>query len=193
MAITVTVKGKHLEVTDGLRQYAEQRLEKLDKYLSDVREAVVVESVEGNEHRVEVMLQGDGVLIRGEERTSNMYASLDKVVDKLEQRIKKLKSKRIAHLRNSETLRVNVQPNNAALTPGDGVLPAQTDDDDVEFRPQIVRTKAVTMKPMSVDDACRMLELIDHPWYVYLDMDTRQTQVVYRRRDGNYGLVVPKI
>jgi putative sigma-54 modulation protein len=194
MAITVTVKGKHLQVTDGLRQYAEQRLEKLDKYLANVREAIVVESVEGNEHRVEIMLQGDGVLLRGEERTSNMYASLDKVVDKLEQRIKKLKSKKIAHLRNSETLRVNVAPNNAALTPGDGVLPAQTDDDtDEEERPQIVRTKAVTMKPMSVDDACRMLELIDHPWYVYLDMDTNLTQVVYRRRDGHYGLVVPKI
>ena len=59
--------------------------------------------------------------------------------------------------------------------------------------PRIVRTKAVTMKPMSIDDAMEMLELIDHDWYVYLDMDTHMTQVIYRRRDGNYGLVVPKI
>lgn len=198
MAINVTVKGKqHFEVTDGLREQAEQRLQKLEKYSHGIREAIVVESVEGtkrgNEHRVEVTLEGDGLMLRGEERTNDMYASLERVVDKLEQRLKKLKGKRSHERNHADSLRVNVAPNNAALTQGDGVLPAQSDEDDIDDTPRIVRTKAVTMKPMSTDDAMQMLDLIDHDWYVYLDMDTNQTQVVYRRRDGNYGLVVPKI
>ena len=195
MPIAVTVKGKHhLQITDGLRGYAEQRLQRLDGFFPDVREAVVIESVDKHgEHRVEVTLHGDNLTLRGEESTNNMYASLDRVADKLEQRLRKLKSKR-THLRNhADTLRVNYPPNNAALNPNDGVLPASSEEEDEEPAPQIVRTKAVTMKPMSVDDAMQMLELVDHDWYIYLDMDTNQHQVVYRRRDGNYGLVVPKI
>jgi putative sigma-54 modulation protein len=195
MAILVSVKGRnHLPITDGLRQAAEDHVAKLEKFSHDIREAIVNISAEkSGDHRVEVTLQGDGFTLRGEEHTSDTYVSMDRVVGKLEQRLKKLKAKR-SHLRNhADTLRVNVAPNNAALSPGDGVLPAQSDDEDVDFSPQITRTKAVTMKPMSVEDAAGMLELVDHPWYVFLDMDSNQTQVIYKRRDGNYGLVVPKI
>ena len=189
MAIAVTVKGKHFQVTEGLREHAQQRLQKLETYFQNIREVSVVESVEGPQHRVEVTVQGDGLTLRGEERTNDMYASLDRVVDKLEQRLKKFKAKH-THLRNhQQSLRTNVATNGAGV---DGVLPAATED-DVDDSPRIVRTKAVTMKPMGLDDAVQMLELVDHDWYVYLDMDTNQTQVVYRRRDGNYGLVVPKI
>jgi putative sigma-54 modulation protein len=189
MAITVKVKGKnHLEVTDGLREHAEQKLQRLEKYFGNIRGATVIESVEGpGEHRVEVTLEGDGLLLRGEERTSDMYVSLDRVVDKLEQRVKKFKAKH-SHLRNHQDSLRTTHAGDAGM---DGVLPADTKTD--EWRPQVLRTKAVTMKPMSLDDACQMLELTDHEWFVYLDSDTHMTQVVYRRRDGNYGLVVPKI
>lgn len=194
MPIAVTVKGKqHFQVTPGLREHAQQRLQRLEKYFQNIREAVVVESVEGggrgNEHRVEVTLQGDGLTLRGEERTNDMYASLDRVVDKLEQRLKKFKEKH-THVRNHQDSLRSVPATNGAGY--EGLLPAETEL-DVDDRPQIVRTKAVTMKPMSTEDAMSMLELVDHDWYVYLDMDTNQTQVVYRRRDGNFGLVVPKI
>ena len=194
MTMLVSVKGKnHLPITDGLRQAAEDHMAKLEKYSHDIREAIVrVEAERSGEHRVEVTLEGDGFQLRGEEHTSDMYVSLDKVVGKLEQRLKKMKGKR-THLRNhADSLRVNVSPNNALLTPGDGVLPAQSDEDD-DPPPAVVRTKAVTMKPMSVEDAAGMLELVDHPWYVFLNMDNQQTQVIYKRRDGDYGLVVPKI
>ncbi len=190
MSIAVTVKGKHLHVTEGLREHAEQRLQKLETYFQNIREVVVVESVEGAQHRVEVTLQGDGLTLRGEERTSDMYASLDRVVEKLEQRLKKFKAKH-THLRNhQQSLRTNIPVTNGSGI--DGILAADTEA-DVDNSPRIVRTKAVTMKPMGIDDAVQMLELTDHDWYVYLDMDTNMTQVVYRRRDGNYGLVVPKI
>ena len=190
MSIAVTVKGKHFQVTEGLREHARLRLQKLETYFQNIREAVVVESVEGGQHRVEVTLEGDGLTLRGEERTDDMYASLDRVVDKLEQRLKKFKAKH-THLRNhQQSLRTNIAAVNGSGI--DGVLAATTEE-DIDETPRIVRTKAVTMKPMGIDDAVQMLELTDHDWYVYLDMDTHLTQVVYRRRDGNYGLVVPKI
>lgn len=190
MAIAVTVKGKHLQVTEGLRQHAEQRLQKLETYFSSIREATVVESVTRGQHRVEVTLEGDGMLLRGEESTHDMYTSLDRVVDKLEQRVKKFKEKHTHQRMHQESLRKNVAPHNDVAM--DGILAADTAP-DADQTPRVVRSKAVTMKPMSMDDACQMLELIDHDWYVYLDMDTKMTQVVYRRKDGNYGLVVPKI
>jgi len=189
MAIAVKVKGKHLQVTDGLRDYAQQKLQRLEKYVGNIREAIVVESIDGNYHRVEVTLEGDGLLLRGEERTTDMYVSVDRVVDKLEHRVKKYKEKH-THLRNhQDSLRTSATNNGHNY---EGLLPAETEE-DVDTRPQIVRTKAVTMKPMDIDDAIQMLELTDHEWFVYLDSSTNMTQVVYRRRDGNYGLVVPKV
>ncbi len=190
MAIAVNVKGKHLQVTEGLRQHAEQRLQKLELYFSNIRNATVIESVVKGEHRVEVTLEGDGLLLRGEESTSDMYASLDRVVDKLEQRVKKFKAKHTHQRIHQESLRKNIAASNDVGM--DGILAAGSED-EIDTTPRVVRSKAVTMKPMSIDDACQMLELIDHDWYVYSDMDTHQTQVVYRRKDGNYGLVVPKI
>ena len=192
MSISVRVKGKHLQVTDGLREYAEQHLQGLEKYLGQIHHATVVESIEGpNEHRVEVTLEADdGLIIRGEERSDNMYKSVDRVVEKLINRVKKHKEKS-THLRHQQqSVRTQSEHSDAAMF--DGVLPADTNLDP-DLRPRIMRTKEVTMKPMSIDDAVRMLELTDHEWFVYLDSDTSMTNVVYRRRDGNYGLVVPKI
>ena len=189
MSIAVKVRGKHLQVTDGLREYAETRLQRLEKYFSHIREATVVESIDGGLHRVEVTLEGDGLLLRGEDRTDNMYASLDRVMDKLEHRVKKFKQKH-THIRNHQisvrTLAAHSDGSDMNLLPAETEVP--TDD-----RPQLIRTKAVTMKPMDTEDAIQMLELTDHDWFVYLDIDTKLTNVVYRRRDGNYGLVVPKI
>jgi putative sigma-54 modulation protein len=189
MAIVVKVKGKHLVVTQGLREYAEQKLGRLEKYFSNIREATVIESIEGDEHRVEVTLEGDGLLLRGEERTRDMYASVDLVFDKLEQRVKKFKEKHTHRRNHQDSMRTKAPNTEAGL---DGILDAGSEAPQ-DTRPRVIRTKAVTMKPMDLEDACQMLELVDHEWYVYLDSDTNMTQVVYRRRDGNYGLVVPKI
>ena len=188
MAIAVTVRGKNIDMTDGLQAYTEKRLQKLEKYLPGIREAVVRECVERNQHRVEVTLQGDGILLRGEERTENMYASVDLVLDKLEQRVKKFKDRHSHHPHHDRSLRTNVAPRNDV--PFEGMLPPETEPD--EPRPYVARTKAVTMKPMTSDDAALMLEFVDHPFFVYLDAGTDQVHVIYRRNDGNYGLIVPK-
>jgi putative sigma-54 modulation protein len=188
MSITVTVKGKNLEVADGLKGYAEKRLTKLEKYLPNLRDAVVRQSIERNLHRVEVTLQGDGVILRGEERADNMYASVDLVFDKLEERIKRWKQRRSHEGHHDKSLRTNVEPRNDV--PFEGMLPVGNEPD--EARSYIARVKAVTMKPMSAEEAVTRLEWVDHPFFVYLDASTEQVNVIYRRNDGNYGLIVPK-
>ncbi|MDR3708526.1 MAG: ribosome-associated translation inhibitor RaiA [Capsulimonadaceae bacterium] len=187
MSIDVTVKGKNIEVTEGLKGYAEKRLQKLEKYLPNLREAVVRESVERNLHRVEVTLQGDGVILRGEERSDNMYASVDLVLDKLELRIKKWKDRRSHEGHHDESLRTAEVHTDV---PYEGILPAGSEPE--EERPYIARVKAVTMKPMSAEEAATRLEWVDHPFFVYLDASTDQVHVIYRRNDGNFGLIVPK-
>lgn len=187
MSIAVTVKGKNIEVTDGLQSYAEKRLQKLEKYLPNLKEAVVRESVERNQHRVEVTLQGDGVVLRGEERSDNMYSSIDLVLEKLEQRIKKFKDRHATHGHRDKSLR-SVELRNDV--PYEEILPAAAEPE--EQKSYIARVKAVTMKPMSAEEATTRLEWVDHPFFVYLDASTDQVHVIYRRNDGNYGLIVPK-
>ena len=190
MAIAINVKSRDVEVTDGLREYAEKRLQKLSRFLPNLREATVRECVDRNMHRVEVTLEGDGVLLRGEERTSDMYASVDLVLEKLEHRVKKHKE-RHTHLTrhgHDKSVRTNVAPHNDGTF--DDILPVETEPDAPA---KIVREKRVTMKPMTADDAVHMMELIDHEFYIFRDCDSNEVQVVYKRRDGNYGLIAPKL
>ncbi len=189
MTIEVTVKGKNIEVTDGLKDYAEKRLQRLERYLPGLHEAVVRECVEHNQHRVEVTLEGNGVLLRGEERSSNMYASVDLVLEKLEQRLKKYKDRHSHHPHHDRSVRKNVEPTNQTVFTE--VLNTQSEEAVVE-RPFIARVKRVTMKPINAGEAAEMMELIDHDFYAFLDEETRRVQVIYKRRDGNYGLLMPK-
>ena len=89
----VNVKGKNVQVTDALKRYAEKKVQKLGKHFKEIKEAQVTQSIQRNWHIIEVQLEGDGVVIRGEERTDNMYASIDQVVNKLEKRIERFKGK----------------------------------------------------------------------------------------------------
>ena len=190
MSITINVKGRNVEVTDGLRGYTEKRLQKLSKFLPNLREATVRECVDRNMPRIELTLEGDGLLLRGEERTNDMYASIDLVLEKLEQRVKKYKDRHTHLMRHAHasSVRTTLAPHNDATF--DDVLPAETIADPEG--PFIAREKRVTMKPMSCHDAAQMMELIDHNFYIFLDAPSDQVHVIYKRKDGNYGLIMPK-
>ncbi len=191
MTIEVTVRGKNIEVTDGLKSYTEKRLQKLSKYLPNCREAIVRECVERNQHRVEVTLEGDGLILRGEERTDNMYASVDLVLDKLEQRARKFKERHSHATHHNESIRKNFAADNEGPFGGE-ILPAESQLDE-DIRPYISRTKRVTMKPMSAEEASERMILADHDFFIYQDADSEQVHVIYRRKDGNFGLIAPKL
>ncbi len=171
----VTVKGKNVEVTDTLKQYAQKKLQRLERYFRNIKAAHVTQSVQRGLHHVEVMLEGDGVLLRGEEKTGDMYASIDQVVEKLESQVKRYKGKLIdrTHQQRDEW--------------PEGAIYVEEDEDQM---PRIVRMKRFQLKPMAVEEAAMQMELLNHGFYVFLNVETEQVNVVYKRDDGNYALIV---
>ena len=177
----ITVKGKNMEVSDPLQRYAEKKVEKLGKYFQNIKEAVITQSIQRNWHIVEVTLEGDGILLRGEERSDNMYASIDQVVEKLEKQIKRFKGKLIARMHPEESPKEHVS-----------TVPEPPSAEVPEEAFEIVRTKRFTLKPMSADEATAQMELLNHDFYVFLNSDTDLVSVIYKRQDGNYGMIEPE-
>ena len=184
----VTVKGKNVEVTEALKRYAEKKIQKLEKYFRDIKEAQVTQSVQRNWQIVEVQLEGDGVLLRGEERTDNMYASIDQVVEKLETRVKKFKGKLYGKSTDSGP-RQKEAIKQQTLTEAFG--PAEDAESTEVVTPEIVRTKRFAMKPMTPEEAAQQMELLHHTFFVFRSSETEDVNVVYKREDGGYGLIEP--
>jgi putative sigma-54 modulation protein len=187
----VTVKGKNVEVTDALKRYAEKKVQRLARYFKEIKEAQVTQSVQRNWHTVEIQLEGDGVLLRGEERTDNMYASIDQAVDKLEQRVKKFKGKLYGKTTEEGPREKEAQRDHIAAEAA-GVESLEELPLEEEFVPTIVRTKRHAFKPMSPIEAANQMELLHHDFFVFLNDQTEAFNVVYRRKDGNYGLIEPE-
>lgn len=181
----IQIKGKNLEITDALKSYVEKKLQKLEKYFNSIKEASVVMSVQRGMHMVEVQLEGDGVLLRGEERRgTDMYGSIDQVVEKLEIRVKKFKSKHYG--RPAEA-----GPKEKQAIKGQVMTEAFGAETEAEEMPQIVRTKRFAMKPMTPEEAAHQMELLHHDFFVFRNSESEDVNVVYKREDGNYGLIEP--
>ena len=177
----ITVKGKNVDVTDALQRYAEKKVEKLGKYFHNIKDAIITQSVQRNWHIVEVTLEGDGILLRGEVRSDNMYASIDQVVEKLEKQIKRFKGKLMERAHPGEP------PKEHAVSTMPEELAEAT-----EVIPEVVRTKRFPLKPMPPDEAAMQMELLNHNFFVFLNSDTESVGVIYKRQDGNYGLIEPE-
>lgn len=170
----IIIKGRNFEVTAALREYVEKRVGKLEKFIDAVVEAQVTLLVEKDRHRVEVTIPVNGMILRGEEETADMYSSVDLVVEKLEKQIGKYKT------------RINKKIKNQSIK--DLVRQAEKDPSE----PRVVRTKRFAIKPMPVDEAVMQMNLLGHSFFVFANGDTEEVNVVYRRKDGNYGLIEPE-
>lgn len=170
----VQVRGRNIDVTNALKEYVAKRLSKLDRFMDELGEAQVTLKVEKDSHRVEVTIPVNGMILRGEETTGDMYASIDLVSEKLEKQIEKYKGK----------LMRRRQP--AAGDPK-GVFAYQADDG-----PRVVKTKRFAVKPMAVDEAVLQMNLLGHSFFVFSNAETELVNVVYKRKDGNYGLIEPE-
>ncbi|HHW92865.1 MAG TPA: ribosome-associated translation inhibitor RaiA [Firmicutes bacterium] len=171
----IVVKGKNIAVTPALRRYVEKKLSKLERYFENITEATATLSVEKERHIVEVTVPlNGGMLLRGEEETQDMYASVDLVLEKLERQIEKYKTKIARKIKNGSLLDLAPTPEHS---PG--------------AEPRLVRTKRFAIKPMPVDEAILQMNLLGHDFFVFSNAETEEVNVVYRRRDGNYGLIEP--
>ena len=174
------VKGKNVDVTDSLKDYAVTKLGKLDKHLNDAARLELELHVEKNpsisENQVaEATVWTKGPILRARESSTDMKASIDQLVDKLERQAQRYRDKR----RRGPT-------KNAHPVEGRPVVPD-------EESPLIVKTKQFAVKPMSPEEAVLQLELVGHDFFVFQNGETGEVNVVYRRRDGNYGLIEPQI
>lgn len=177
----VSVMGRNLDVTVALREYAEKKARKLMKFFTGGEvETDVLLSLQRGMQIAEVTVTIGGVLLRGESRTSDMYASIDEACDRIEQQLRKYKTRIQRRLQNG--------PRKVAQTVA--VLEGERDE-DIDA-PVIVRTKRFAMKPMDVEEAITQMELIGHDFFVFTNSSTEQINVVYRRRGGDYGLIEPE-
>ncbi|MEW6172383.1 MAG: ribosome-associated translation inhibitor RaiA [Bacillota bacterium] len=174
----ITVRGKNIKVTDALRNYVEKRLAKLDRYFNNFGEAQVTLSVERENHRIEVTIPVNGMILRGEEATHDMYAAVDVVVEKLEKQVERYKK------------RFNRRARQIANSGVEAPAP-EIKEEPVEEN-SVVRVKRFTMKPMNIDEALMQINLLGHSFFVFTNAETEAVNVIYRRKDGNYGLIEPE-
>lgn len=186
----LVIQGKNIEITDAIREYVHQKIEKaVAHYQTLTTEVDVHLSVARNprinsKQTAEVTIYANGAVVRAEESSENLYASLDLVSDKIARKLRKFKEKRQdkhqAAVKTSEVL--SDQP-----VTGDLIL-----DRAPELPAQVVRTKYFAMPPMTVTEALEQLELIDHDFYMFLNAETQEINVVYERNHGGYGVIQPR-
>jgi len=176
--LQVTVKGKNIEITEALRTHAEQKVAKIAKLGLDFKEIEVKLVVEKNpsikdNQIAELTLVGNGPLLRATDRDPDMYVAIDKALSKLLRRIKKFHGKQIDRTQAQES---------ALRGPSPGESPAPAS-------PAIVKRKAVSLKPMTPEEATLQMEMLGHDFFVFTNSETDEATVVYRRKDGNFGLI----
>ena len=174
-----TITGKNIEVTEGLRSAVEEKIGKLDKYFGSEIEAIVTLSVEKERQKIEVTIPIKGSIIRAEEVSNDMYVSIDLVEEIIERQLKKYKNKII----------------DSKQSAAHEFSSYYVDNDYVEDEPEIkiVRSKRFGVKPMSAEEACIQMELLQHNFYVFFNSDTEEVNVVYKRKNNTYGLIEPEL
>lgn len=176
------VKGKNVEVSDALRGYAEEKLSKLARHLDDATRLELELAVERNPSKpasqvAEATVWTKGPVLRARESSDDMKASIDLLADKLERQARRYREKR---QRKRLARHAHAPPE-----PADGAASGGTE-------PAIVKTKQFAVKPMTAEEAALQLELIGHDFFVFRDVESSEVSVVYRRRDGNFGLIEPR-
>ncbi|NOZ24618.1 MAG: ribosome-associated translation inhibitor RaiA [Nitrospirae bacterium] len=173
--MNIIINGRHLDITPALRDYAESKVRKFEKYLSSITEAVVTLSVEKYRHKAEVLLKANGIMIQAEGVTGEIYSSIDEVVEKLERQTKKYKEKQISQRKDSKAQ----------------AAPQQPVETESAAEVKIIREKKVAMKPMTPEEAAMQMDLMGQDFLVFTDANSGNINVIYRRKDGDLGLIEP--
>ena len=181
------IHGKNMQVTELMESYAEKKLGKLDRYLPIIDETRVELSVEptrdaGDSQICQVTVHTKGTILRAEERSADMRDAIDSVVDKMYRQIARYKGKRWNRGRGAQPVEQYGEE-----------LPMQFADEDEDQASQIVRRKQFTARPMDEQEAIEQMLLLEHDFFLFYNVDTSQINVVYRRKDGNFGILQPNL
>lgn len=174
----ITITGRNIELTPGIKAAVEDKLSKLEKYFKPDTDVNVTLSVEKDRQKIEVTIPTKGHTIRAEEVSNDMYVSIDLVEETLERQLIKYRSKIIS------------KKMNAAANFKAEYLEEQVEEDDEEVK--IVRSKRYDLKPMYPEDACIQMELLGHDFFVFVNAETDDVNVVYKRKANTYGIIEPE-
>jgi putative sigma-54 modulation protein len=184
----VDVKGRNISVTEALENYALEKVERIHKFFDEENtdSSAEVELIHQRNPSIpdpevaEATMFINGTVLKAREASADMYASIDKMCDKLERQVKRYRGRQVARWHGQD------KNDQGSVEPQPFVVAEQ---DDVDAR--IVRSKQFQMKPMDAAEAALQMELLDHDFYVFTSADSGEINVIYRRRDGNYGLIEP--
>ncbi len=170
------ISGKNIDITDGLRSAVMDKLGKLERYFTSDTEVYATLSVEKERQKIEVTIPVKGNIIRSEQSSTDMYVSIDLVEEVIERQLRKYKNKLIARHQGGGNFQKEFM---------------EKDTEDQEVR--IIRTKKFDIKPMYAEDACIQMELLGHNFFVFINAETDQVNVVYKRKGDTYGLIEPEV
>lgn len=174
------VRGENIEVTAAIREYAEKKLSKLERFFDNVPEAtahVNLKVYTDKTAKVEVTIPLPYLVLRAEETSIDLYGSIDLVVDKLERQVRKYKTK------------INRKSREKGFAPTSSPSMIEEDLDESNGQLEIVRTKRISLKPMDSEEAVLQMNMLGHNFFIFEDSETNGTSIVYRRKDGKFGLI----
>lgn len=174
--MNITISGKNIEVTDGLRTAINDKLGKLERYFTPETEVIVTLSVEKERQKIEVTIPVKGSIIRSEQVSNDMYVSIDLVEEVIERQLRKYKNKIVDKHQSGGNFQKAYMEND------------YMENEDI----QIIRTKKFDIKPMYPEDACVQMELLGHNFFVFCNAETDEVNVVYKRKGNTYGLIEPE-
>jgi putative sigma-54 modulation protein len=173
----VIVTGRHIEATDALKQYATEKFTRLDKYLpKGVQASITLSVIKKVHHRAEAVIKSNGILIQASEETEEMYSAIDLLVEKIERRVRKYKERLVDH--KHQTGKTDML---ASASPSE------------ERIPQIIKTKRFDLTPMLPEEAVMQMELLDKDFFIFSNAGSGHVNVIYKRKDGNVGLIEPAV
>ncbi|MCR4428869.1 MAG: ribosome-associated translation inhibitor RaiA [Caldiserica bacterium] len=175
----IIVKGKNVDLTEALHQYAIKKVQRVDRYFNNIQDVLVTLSMERGRFSAEATMQVSGALIRAEEKDSDMYSAIDRMADKLERQVKRHKER--------------LTRKGKATSQGERAVPSFEGEGIALEEPRVVKTKRFALKPMNPEEAVEQLELLGHSFFVFLNAESNRVNVVYKREDGNYGLIEPEM
>lgn len=171
------VSGKNIEVTEALKEKAMKKVGKLEKFFHEDVEVHITMSVQKNRQIIEVTIPLKGGMLRAQGENGDMYASIDKVVDSLERQIRRNKTKMEKKFHENALRFDNFR---------------HEDHEEEEHNYSVVRSKKFAIKPMTIEEAILQMNLLGHEFFMFSNAETQESNVVYRRKDGNYGLIEPE-
>ncbi|GKU83386.1 ribosome hibernation-promoting factor, HPF/YfiA family [Niallia sp. NCCP-28] len=178
------IRGENIEVTPAIREYVEKKITKLERYFSETPDANVnvnLKTYNDKTAKVEVTIPMSQLVLRAEEDHVDMYAAIDLITDKLERQIRKHKTKVNRKFREKGNV-------NEFFGSFESAAATEVEEDELE----IVRQKRFDLKPMDSEEAILQMDLLGHNFFIYTDAETNSTNIVYKRKDGKYGLIEAK-